>query len=82
MKTRTQEETREMTKVENDPYKACKNALAIAVITEWNEFITYDWSRIFESMKKPAFVFDGRNILDHKNLMKIGFKVKAIGKFY
>lgn len=82
LKTRTQEETREMTKVENDPYKACKNAHAIAVITEWNEFITYDWSRIFESMKKPAFVFDGRNILDHKSLMKIGFKVKAIGKFY
>ncbi len=43
-------------------------------------FKTYDWQKIYDNMQKPAFVFDGRNILDHKLLADIGFKVKAIGK--
>lgn len=65
---------------EDEPYSACKNSHAVAVLTEWDEFRDYDWDRIFKSMKKPAFVFDGRNILDKKKLESIGFKVYQIGK--
>ena len=53
---------------------------AIAVLTEWDEFITYDWNSIYQNMYKPAFVFDGRNILDASVLNKIGFQFKGIGK--
>ncbi|MCP5103306.1 MAG: UDP-glucose 6-dehydrogenase [bacterium] len=65
---------------EPDPYKAAEGAYAIAVLTEWEEYKTLDFDRIYESMKKPAFIFDGRNILDHKRLHEIGFHVYPIGK--
>ncbi len=63
-----------------NPYDACQGAHAIAVLTEWDEFKSYDWHKIYESMLKPAFVFDGRNVLDQKALEQIGFVYKAIGK--
>lgn len=63
-----------------DPYAACEGAHAIAILTEWDEFKEYDWKRIYENMQKPAFIFDGRNILDLKMLRKIGFISYAIGK--
>ncbi|TDU42908.1 UDPglucose 6-dehydrogenase [Gelidibacter sediminis] len=63
-----------------DPYETCKDAHAIAVLTEWDEFKAYDWQRIYEAMQKPAFVFDGRGVLDHEQLRTIGFQVYAIGK--
>lgn len=63
----------------NDPYEACKDAHAIAVLTEWDEFKGYDWKKIYDNMLKPAFVFDGRNILDGKKLKEIGFNYQAIG---
>lgn len=63
-----------------DPYDACEDAHAIAVLTEWDEFKTYDWQRIYEQMQKPAFVFDGRGILDQTKLEAIGFHFYAIGK--
>jgi len=65
---------------ERDPYAAAKGAHCIAVMTEWDCFKTLDYEKIFASMAKPAFVFDGRNILDHEKLRKIGFEVYAIGK--
>lgn len=65
---------------EQDPYVAVAGAHAIAVMTEWDEFKTYDYKRMYDSMSKPAFIFDGRNILDHKKLESIGFGVYAIGK--
>ncbi len=66
-------------KMYDESYEACKDAHAIAVLTEWEEFKTYDWQRIYDNMKKPAFVFDGRNILDKKELETIGFIYKGIG---
>ncbi len=63
-----------------NPYDACQGAHAIAVLTEWDEFKSYDWHKIYEGMLKPAFVFDGRNVLDQKALEQIGFVYKAIGK--
>ena len=65
---------------EPDPYAAAKEAHAIAVLTEWNQYRDLDYERVFESMIQPAFIFDGRNILDHEKLYEIGFNVLAIGK--
>jgi UDPglucose 6-dehydrogenase len=63
-----------------DAYAACDGAHAFAVLTEWDEFKTLDFERIYKGMAKPAFVFDGRIILDHAKLREIGFEVHAIGK--
>lgn len=54
-----------------------KDAHAICVLTEWDAFKTYDYKAIFEKMTKPAFIFDGRNILNHDALREIGFIVFA-----
>lgn len=77
--TRSSEENKKGVQITNDPYEACKDSHAIAVLTEWDEFKTYDWQKIYDNMLKPAFVFDGRNILDREELQKIGFIYKAIG---
>ncbi|MBP5188324.1 MAG: nucleotide sugar dehydrogenase, partial [Fibrobacterales bacterium] len=65
---------------EEDVYKACEGAHAVVVCTEWKCFAELDWKRIHAGMEKPAFVFDGRNILDAAALSKIGFEVACIGK--
>ena len=63
-----------------DPYEAVRGAHAIALITDWKEFTTYDYEKIFSLMEKPAFIFDGRNILDHQHLYSLGFNVFPLGK--
>lgn len=63
-----------------DPYKAAKGAHAIAVMTEWQIYKTLDWEKIYKSMEKPAFLFDGRNLLDHEALFKLGFNVYPLGR--
>ncbi len=65
---------------EPDPYRAAAGAQGLAVITEWDLYKGLDFKKIFASMGKPAFVFDGRNILDHQKLFKIGFNVFPLGK--
>ena len=80
LNSRSEEENRERLSVVNDPYSACKGAHAIAILTEWDEFKTYDWQKIYDNMMKPAFVFDGRNILDKQKLEEIGFVYYCIGK--
>ena len=79
LNSRSPEENKQRVKVVNDPYKATENAHAIAVLTEWDEFKDYDWKRIYDSMLKPAFVFDGRNVLDKNKLEAIGFVYQGIG---
>ena len=66
--------------LDSDPYEACKDSHAIAIMTEWDSFKSLDYKRIFQTMQKPAFIFDGRNILDHGALREIGFTVWAVGK--
>lgn len=60
--------------------EATKGAHAVAILTEWDEFKSIDFEKIYEEMFKPAFLFDGRNILPHAKLKEIGFRVFAIGK--
>tara|TARA_B110000240_G_scaffold3750_1_gene4251 strand:- start:16724 stop:18136 length:1413 start_codon:yes stop_codon:yes gene_type:complete len=67
-------------KVYNNHKMAVHKSHAIAVLTEWDEFVNYDWDTIYKNMYKPAFIFDGRNILNNEKLTNIGFKVRSIGK--
>lgn len=67
-------------KVVNSPVEACKEAHAVAIMTEWDEFATYNWKEIYQHMMKPAFLFDGRSVLDKEEMNKIGFEVYSIGK--
>ncbi len=60
--------------------EAIAGAHAIAVVTEWDEFKTLDYAQVFASMAKPAFLFDGRNILDLPKLRALGFRACGIGK--
>ena len=80
LNTRSEKENEELVEVYDNPYDTVKDAHAIAIMTEWDEFKTYDWSKIYNLMKKPAFIFDGRNILDENKLTTIGFKYAGIGK--
>ena len=66
--------------VAKDAYEAAAGAHAIAIVTEWDEFKTLDYAKIFAGMPKPAFLFDGRNIVDLAALRKIGFRASGIGK--
>jgi UDPglucose 6-dehydrogenase len=79
LETRTEAENEKHIAYQHDPYEACHNAHAIAILTEWDEFKAYDWQKIYDHMLKPAFIFDGRNILDGEKLKQIGFHYQAIG---
>lgn len=65
---------------EDDEYKAAEKAHAVVICTEWQQYSKLDWQRIYDNMEKPAFVFDGRNILDAGALRQIGFEVISVGK--
>ena len=79
LQTRTPESNSSCLSTFANPYEACQGAHAIAILTEWDEFITYDWKRIYDAMQKPAFVFDGRNLLNGANLEAIGFIYQSVG---
>ena len=64
----------------DDPYLAVQGAHAIVLLTEWSQFRTLDYQRCYEVMEKPAFVFDSRNLLDHRKLFAIGFNIVPMGK--
>ena len=66
--------------IHKDPYTTMQSAHAIAILTEWDEFKTYDWQKVYEQMLKPAFVFDGRNVLSKTELEEKGYQVYNIGK--
>ncbi len=63
-----------------DPYEAAAGSHAIAIMTEWRQFRELDYERIYRSMTQPAFIFDGRNVVDHRKLHQMGFNVYPIGK--
>ncbi len=78
--TRSNDENKELLSVVEDPYEAAKDAHGLAILTEWDEFKDLDWKRIKDSMKKPAFVFDGRKLLNRKQIESLGFVYYAIGE--
>lgn len=77
--SRSEEENRRLVKVVSSPMEACKNAHAVAVLTEWTEFKELNWQKVYDSMLKPAFLFDGRRLLEPKTKVEIGFDFYAIG---
>lgn len=79
LETRKPTENEKRISTFDNPYAACENAHAVAILTEWDEFKTYDWERIYDSMLKPAFIFDGRNLLDGEKMKAIGFVYQSIG---
>jgi UDPglucose 6-dehydrogenase len=79
LETRSSEENKLGITTFENPYEACQNAHAIAILTEWDEFKNYNWQNIYDNMQKPAFIFDGRNVLDGKKLSEIGFIYQSIG---
>lgn len=79
LNTRSEAENRRLVKVVNDPYEAMDDAHAVAILTEWDEFKTYDWQKVYEGMKKPAFLFDGRNVMDKDNYKGPQFILCSIG---
>ena len=79
LETRTSEKNSDGIRSFDNPYEACHKAHAIAILTEWDEFTHFDWAKIYAGMKKPAFIFDGRNILNGEELEAIGFVYQGIG---
>lgn len=79
LESRPSEVNKQQITVSTDPYATCKGAHAIAILTEWDEFKQYDWQKIYDEMQKPAFIFDGRNLLNGDQLRAIGFVYQAIG---
>ena len=63
-----------------DVYEAADGAHALALVTQWDEYRELDYEKIHQTMAEPAFIFDGRNHLDHDKLYKIGFNVFPLGK--
>ncbi|GAA3656774.1 UDP-glucose 6-dehydrogenase [Flavivirga jejuensis] len=79
LNTRSSDENKSLLTINKDPYDACKDSHAITILTEWDEFKSYDWKSIYKNMQKPAFVFDGRGLLNKKELEEIGFVYYNIG---
>lgn len=75
----SQEAVKQSVKVVHDAYEATKGAHALCILTEWDEFKSLDFQKIYDNMPKPAYLFDGRNVLDVGKL-QIGFIVYSIGK--
>ncbi|KAF8645666.1 hypothetical protein AX16_007662 [Volvariella volvacea WC 439] len=74
------EQTKKQVTICSSALEACRNAEAVVIATEWKEFKEIDWETVYANMSKPAFVFDGRLIVDAERLRKIGFKVTVIGR--
>lgn len=62
-----------------DAYLSTKDAHAIVILNDSPEFCSLNFKKIHENMMKPAFIFDGRNLLDRKKLKEIGFYTHGIG---
>ncbi|KAH7101217.1 UDP-glucose/GDP-mannose dehydrogenase [Auriculariales sp. MPI-PUGE-AT-0066] len=78
--SQTKESIQKSVKILPSALEACKGAEAVIIATEWKEFKEIDWQKVYDGMNKPAFVFDGRMIVDADKLRQIGFKVKTIGR--
>jgi UDPglucose 6-dehydrogenase len=74
------EEVKKSIEIFTDAYSAVENTHAIVICTEWDEFTELNYNKIYQSMMKPCYIFDGRKILNHAELQEIGFHVVTIGK--
>lgn len=79
LETRNREQNEKHISHYSNIYEVTENAHAIAILTEWDEFKECDWQKIYNNMLKPAFIFDGRNLLNSQKMKEIGFYYQAIG---
>lgn len=79
LNSRSKKENEKYLIYRDNPYDALEGCHAVAIMTEWDDFKKYDWNEIYKKMEKPAFIFDGRNILNRDKIEKIGFVYKGIG---
>ena len=79
LNSRSKKENEKYLIYRDNPYDALEGCHAVAIMTEWDDFKNYDWNEIYKKMEKPAFIFDGRNILNRYEMEKIGFVYKGIG---
>ena len=63
-----------------EPFSNISSYNLIAILTEWDEFKNYDWEFIFKKIKQPAYIFDGRNILDFDKIKAIGYNYTGLGR--
>ena len=63
----------------SDPYEVARDAEALLVITEWEEFRTLDWDRLAGLMARPL-ILDGRNMLDPAAIKAHGFEYESFGR--
>ncbi len=63
-----------------EPFLNISNYNIIGILTEWDEFKNFDWKAVYDKIKKPAYIFDGRNILDFEKIKKIGFNYSGLGR--
>lgn len=80
LNTRLESENEKYLTPHHDPYMAAEGAHALAIITEWDEFVQYDWAKIYNKMSKPAYIFDGRNLFNKQEMETIGFTYVGIGQ--
>ncbi|KAF8297786.1 UDP-glucose dehydrogenase [Clavulina sp. PMI_390] len=73
-------EIQKNTEITHSVMEATKDAEAVVIATEWPEFKKVDWPAVYAQMNKPAFIFDGRLLVDAQELRKIGFRVLTIGR--
>ncbi len=71
---------RQSVSVYNTPLDCITSTNVIAILTEWDKFKYYDWEKIYKKMNKPAYIFDGRNILDKEKIESIGFNYIGLGR--
>lgn len=62
-----------------DMYTILKNADALLILTDWNEFKSPDWEKIRKSLNSPIII-DGRNMFDPKQMEKLGFVYHSVGR--
>ena len=62
-----------------DPCEAARGAHAVALLTGWPVYAEMDFARVLKGMERPAFLFDGCNLLDHARLAGMGFHVHRVG---
>lgn len=79
LNSRTYSENERLIISADNAYDACRDSHAIAILTDWDEFKELDWQRIYDNMVKPAYIFDGRRLLNQALLQKIGFIFYQIG---
>ncbi|XP_017493009.1 PREDICTED: UDP-glucose 6-dehydrogenase-like [Rhagoletis zephyria] len=76
----TTEQLGDLVEIVDSPYTASQGAHALVICTDWDEFKELDYQKMYQLMMKPAFLFDGRNIVNVKQAQTIGFHVEKIGR--